>query len=276
MLELFIFSLFLGAIAGLLAGLFGLGGGVIIVPALVWLFSTHQFPAEHIMILAIATSLATIIATSISSILSHQKLGNVLCDSVFRLSPGILFGASIGAMTATFIEENLLKWFFIAYLLYVGFRMAIQPNNDTHLKRPKKWLDYLVGNGIGLLSAFLGIGGGTLTVPYLVSRQTPMKKAVATSSACGLSIAISGTLVYTFLGLKIPNLPEWSFGYIYLPALCGITLCSILTAPIGAKLANKLPAKQLKRYFSIVIFLIAIKMISKEICIFSASYCIFK
>lgn len=260
MYELFLFSMLLGAIAGVLAGLFGLGGGVIIVPALVWLFSTHQFPAEHIMILAVATSLATIIPTSISSVLTHHRFGNILWDRVFRLTPGILFGAGIGAMTANFIDGNLLKCFFIAYLIYVGFRMAIQ-GDGTHLKQSKNWLDYLAGNGIGWLSALLGIGGGTLTVPYLVGRQMPMKNAVAVSSACGLPIAISGTLVYALLGKVELVLPEWSFGYIYLPALCGITLCSILTAPVGAKLANKLPAKQLKRCFSIVIFLIAIKMI---------------
>lgn len=261
MLELFLFSMLLGAIAGVLAGLFGLGGGVIIVPALVLLFSAHHFPAEHIMIVAVATSLATIIPTSISSILTHHKFGNILWDRVFRLTPGILFGAGVGAMTANFINANLLKWFFIAYLIYVSFRMALQVGGNTHLKESKNWLDYLAGNGIGLLSALLGIGGGTLTVPYLVGRQTPMKNAVAVSSTCGLPIAVSGTLVYAFLGGNELFLPEWSFGYIYLPALCGITLCSILTAPIGAKLANKLPAKELKRYFSIVIFLIAIKMI---------------
>lgn len=261
MLELFLFSMLLGAIAGLLAGLFGLGGGVVIVPALVWLFSSYHFPAERIMILAIATSLATIIPTSISSIIMHQKLGNILWDKVFRLIPGILIGAGIGAFIADTIDAELLRRFFIAYLIYVGFRMALQKNTNSQLKKPKNWLDYIAGNGIGILSSLLGIGGGTLTVPYLVSRQIAMKNAVAVSSTCGLSIAISGTLVYTFLGWNQPFLPEWSLGYVYLPALCGIISCSILTAPIGAKLASKLPAKQLKRYFSIVIFLIAFKML---------------
>ncbi|MCK5828985.1 MAG: sulfite exporter TauE/SafE family protein [Methylococcales bacterium] len=261
MLELFLFTMLLGAISGILAGLFGLGGGAIIVPALVWLFSIHHFPAEYIMILAIATSLATIIPTSISTLLMHHKLGNILWDRVFRLIPGIFFGAGVGAMTANYIDAKLLKWFFIAYLIYVGFRMALQVRGNTHFKKSKNWIDYLVGNGIGVLSALLGIGGGTLTVPYLVARQIPMKNAVAVSSVCGLPIALSGTVVYALLGRNESILPEWSFGYIYLPALCGITLCSVLTAPIGAKLANKLPAKQLKRFFSIVIFLIAIKMI---------------
>ncbi len=261
MLELFLFSMLLGAIAGLLAGLFGLGGGVVIVPALVWLFSAHHFPTEQIMIMAIATSLATIIPTSISSIIMHHKLGNILWSKVFRLSPGILVGAGIGAFVADTVDAELLRNFFIAYLLYVGFRMALQNNNSTKLKKTNDWQDYFIGNGIGLLSSILGIGGGTLTVPYLVSRQVAIKNSVAISSACGLPIAVSGTLVYTFLGWNKPFLPEWSLGYVYLPALCGIISSSVLTAPIGAKLAGKLPAHQLKRSFSVVIFLIAFKMI---------------
>lgn len=261
MLELFLLSMLLGAIAGLLAGLFGLGGGVIIVPALVWLFSALQFPNESIMITAVATSLATIIITSISSVISHSRFGAVMWDRVFRLSPGILFGAGIGALIADLVNANALRWFFISYLFYVAIQMAIQKTPVLTTKKGDKWLDYLVGNGIGFLSSLLGIGGGTLSVPYLVGRQIPIKNAVATSSACGFPIAISGTVFYAFLGWDKNFLPEWSLGYIYLPALCGIVTCSILTAPLGAKLANKLPAKKLKRYFSVVIFLIAIKMI---------------
>ena len=259
MLELFLFSMLLGAIAGFLAGLFGLGGGVVIVPALFLLFSTHQFPEGLIMKMAVATSLATIILTSISSIISHHKLGAILWDSVFRLTPGIIIGAGIGASLVNFVAADVLRWFFISYLFYVGFRMALQVQ-PTSKKNNKKWLDYLAGSGTGLLSSLLGIGGGTLTVPYLVSRQFAMKNAVAISSACGLPIALSSTITYILLGQNIQLLPEWSLGYIYLPAFCGIIACSVFTAPLGAILANKLPAKQLKRYFSIVIFLIAFKM----------------
>ncbi len=261
MLELFLLSMLLGAIAGLLAGLFGLGGGVVIVPALIWLFSAQHFPNESIMIMAVATSLATIIFTSISSVISHSKYGNVMWDRVFRLSPGIILGAGIGAMIADYIDANILRWVFISYLLYVGTHMALQKKPFIPPKKADKQLDYLAGNGIGFLSALLGIGGGTLTVPYLASRQVAMKNAVAISSACGLPIAISGSVVYAFLGWDKSTLPEWSFGYIYLPALCGIVTSSALTAPLGAKLANQLPAKKLKCYFSVVIFLIAIKMI---------------
>lgn len=262
--ELFLISLLIGAIAGVLAGLFGLGGGVVIVPALNWLFSAQHYPQQHIMIMAVATSIATIILTSTSSLISHQRLGSIIWGRVFRLSPGILMGAGIGALLAEMVAGEILKWFFISYLCYVGLRMLLatrQVNKGFKEKKAEHWLDYVVGNAIGLLSALLGIGGGTLTVPYLIGRQVPMKNAVAVSSVCGLPIAISGTLAYVYLGWDKTILPEWNFGYINIPAWCGITACSVLTAPLGAKLAHRLPAAKLKRYFSIVLFLIAIKMI---------------
>lgn len=263
MLELFLSSLLLGAIAGVLAGLFGLGGGVIIVPILSELFYTHDFPAEFITIMAVATSLATIIPTSISSIISHNRLNNLLWDRLYHLAPSVLFGAMGGAILANYIDGHSLKSIFIAYLLYVGFHMAtasvVTPSLAVKKDVPTK--DSIVGVGIGLSSALLGIGGGSLTVPYLVSQKVAIKNAVAISSACGLPIAISGAAVYIIMGWDQPGLPEWNLGYIYLPSFLGIILCSTLTAPIGAKLTTQLPAQQLKRYFSLVIFLIAGRML---------------
>ncbi|KAF3982415.1 MAG: sulfite exporter TauE/SafE family protein [Methylococcales symbiont of Hymedesmia sp. n. MRB-2018] len=261
MQEFFLLTMLLGAIAGLLAGLFGLGGGVIIVPALLWLFTEQQFQQQEVMIMAVATSLASIILTSISSLISHHKLGNIIWAKVFKLTPGILLGSAMGAKLTDWITADNLKWFFVSYLVYFGLRMAYQSSSKSSGRKASSWMDYLAGNGIGLISSLLGIGGGTLTVPYLVSRQIAMKNAVAISSVCGLPIALSGTITYVWLGWEKTVLPEWSLGYVYLPAFLGITICSILTAPIGAKLANRLAAKKLKRYFSVVILLIAIKMI---------------
>ena len=263
-LEIFYLSMLLGVVSGLLAGLFGLGGGVIIVPALVWLFSYQQFPHEYMMIMAVATSLATIVPTSIAALLAHHSFGTILWGRVYRLTPGILLGAGGGALVADLIDAGALKGLFIGYLFYVGIRMAMQAQavcSDKRLKANKR-LDYIAGLGIGGLSSLLGIGGGTLTVPYLLSRHLPMKNAVAVSSVCGLPIALSATFVYVFLGENQLYLPVWSFGYVYLPAFSGIAVCSVLTAPLGAAMANKLPAKKLKRYFSLVILLIAIKMIT--------------
>jgi len=261
MLELFLLSMLLGLVAGLLAGLMGLGGGVIIVPALIWLFSVYGFVAELIMIMAIATSLATIVFTAIASILTHQKLGAIQWGFVFRLMPGIVLGAGIGAMVADFIDAGILKKLFVVYLLFVATRMAWPKKAKERRGKAGRWVDYLMGNIIGFVSSIIGIGGGTLTVPYLLSRQLPMKNAVAVSSACGLPIAISGVIAYVMLGWNIDLLPRWSFGYVYLPAMAGIIICSVVFAPVGARLANKLPARKLKKYFSIVLFLIALKMI---------------
>ncbi len=261
MLELFLLSMLIGLIAGVLAGLFGLGGGVLIVPALFWLFTVQQFPADLLMIMAVATSLATIVFTAIASIITHYKLGAIRWGSVARLSPGILIGAGVGAMLADFIEAEILKDVFVGYLLFVSFRMALPKKHKQGLKKSAQWLDYLMGCVIGFLSSILGIGGGTLTVPYLLTRRLEMKNAVAVSSTCGFPIAVSGALMYMLLGYEQGALPAWSLGYIYLPSLLGIVVCSMVTAPVGARLANRLPAQKLKRYFSIVLFLIAGKMV---------------
>ncbi len=261
MQELFLYSMLIGSVAGLIAGLFGLGGGVLIVPALAWLYSAYQFPAEMVMIMAVATSLATIVFTALSAIYTHHRLQAIKWTYVFRLTPGVLLGAGIGSWLADYLAAEELKRLFIIYLLFVGIRMAFPSQQKKRNNINKHGPDYCMGGVIGFVSSLLGIGGGTITVPYLLLRQLQMKNAVAVSSVCGLPIAISSTVSYMLLGWNVELLPKWSLGYIYLPALTGIILCSTLTAPLGAKLANKLPAKQVKRYFSVVLFLIAFKMI---------------
>lgn len=262
MLEIISASMILGAFSGILAGLFGIGGGLIIVPVLLALFSgLNIVHSEQQMIVAIATSLATIVLTSISSILAHHRHGNILWYKVFRLTPGIMIGTAIGAIIADNISNDSLRFIFISYLLYAGLQMALNRKPESGGIKEMKPLDYGAGSIIGLVSSILGIGGGTLTVPFLVACKIPIKNAVAISSACGLPIAIVATASYILLGLQQTQLPQWSLGYIYLPAFLGIVICSILTAPIGAMLAHKLPAAHLKRYFSIVLFVMAIKMI---------------
>ena len=262
MIESFLASLLLGAISGLLAGLFGIGGGLVIVPILLSLFSSLAIIPEHlIMITAIATSLATIVFTSISSILAHHRQQTILWYKVWHLTPNIVIGAALGAMLADEMNAGILRFIFIGYLLYISVQMAFQFKPSFGKIIENKALDVSASFVIGLMSSLLGIGGGTLTVPFLISCKLPMKNAVAISSACGLPIAIAASSSYIFLGLQQQDLPNGSFGYIYLPAFFGIVCCSILTAPMGAKLANKLPAAQLKRYFSILLFLMAGKML---------------
>lgn len=260
MVEVFLLSLLAGALGGFLAGLFGIGGGLVLVPMLAFVFSIQKFPAETVMVMAVATSLATIVLTSISSIIAHHRLGAVLWDKAFRLAPGIMLGSAVGAMIAHFISGDMLRYIFAAFLFYVGVQMALQITPAVGKLRQSLGLDWAVATVIGMVSALLGIGGGTLTVPYLVGCQYPIRNAVAISCVCGLPIALAGTLSYAVLGWNQAGLPEGSLGYVYMPAFVGIVLCSIVTAPLGAKLVHILPAQQLKRYFSILVFVVAIRL----------------
>lgn len=261
MLEIFLWSLLPGAVAGFFAGLFGLGGGAVIVPILVMLLSRQGVVAEQAMLVAVATSLATMLLTSTSSIIAHHRLGATHWRRALRLSPGILFGAVLGAILAEQVGGNVIRCLFVGYLLAVAIQMAWQLAPQRQLRKDRPLLDAAVSVLIGVLSAIVGIGGGTMTVPYLVSRGMAMKNAVATSSVCGLPIALAGTASYAWLGWGRTALPDWSVGYVYLPAFAGIAMCSVLTAPFGAKLANSLPTRRLKRYFSLVLVLLAVKML---------------
>lgn len=261
MLEIFLYCLGAGSCAGLLAGLFGIGGGIILVPILIWLFKMQSIGGESLVVMAIATSLATINITSISSVYAHHRLGAIHWQTVMRLAPGILIGSIIGTVIADQLPGKILKLFFAIYLLIVALQMALQikPKADSiHFSAP---VLISAGGVIGTLSAILGIGGGTLTVPFLVKCRLPMRNAVAISSACGLPIAVAGTLSYALLGWHKTNLPMHSFGYVYLPAFFGIIFTSVLFAPIGAKLAHTIPTQTLKRIFAVFLFIVGIRLL---------------
>lgn len=261
MVEIFLASLLLGSLAGLSAGLFGIGGGVLVVPFLSWLFRAHQFETEQIMLMAVATALASALFTSAASVRTHFRLGNIVWPRVLRLAPTLFAGAAGGAALAEYISAGVLRNLFIAYLLYTSFQMARPKKTAPTPGKLPGGFDYPIGLFIGGLSAILGIGGGSMNVPYLAHTGLPMKNAVATSSACALPIAFSAAASYIFLGWQNLSLPPDSIGYVYLPAFWGITVTGVFTAPIGARLAHRLPARQLKRYFAAVLLLIALKML---------------
>ncbi len=261
MTSIFTASLLVGAIAGLLAGLFGIGGGIVIVPVFAWLFEQVGFPADKIMLFAIATSLATIIPTSIASSLAHHRRQNLLMPWVRKLLPGVVAGSFIMTLIAARLSATLLRNLFILYLLYVATTLFLQKKPVLWLKKSWPGMDFIAALIIGGLSTLLGIGGGTLNVPYLLGRNLKMKNAVAVSSACGLPIAVTGSLGYILVGWNQPDLPDFSSGYIYWPAFLGVVLTSVFTASVGAKIASHLPAQHLKRYFSILLYLIAAKML---------------
>lgn len=262
MLELFISYIALGVIAGFVAGLLGVGGGLIIVPALILIFEANDFTSQAIVHIAIGTSLATIIFTSLSSIYAHHFTHKaVRWDIVKQLTPGIIIGALLGALIADFISAKSLQRFFGLFELFVATQMAL--NIKPHASRSLSGFGgmFVAGSGIGTISSIVGIGGGTLTVPFLAWCNIKMQQAVATSSACGLPIAIAGCVGYVLTGWNEVSLPEYTFGYVYGPAFISIVISSMLFAPVGAWLAHRLSAAKLKRAFSLVLFILGIKMI---------------
>jgi uncharacterized membrane protein YfcA len=256
-----IIYLLLGAFAGLVAGLLGVGGGLIIVPVLVFIF-TDQGLAEHLIVhLAVGTSLATIVFTSISSVRAHHQHGAVLWPVFWQLTPGIVVGAWLGAAFADVLASDQLRRFFGVFELLVAIQMTFNVKPRPHRQLPNRAGMFGAGGVIGAISAIVGIGGGTMTVPFLVWCNVAMRKAVATSSACGLPIAIAGATGFIVTGWNAIDLPAYSSGYVYWPAFLGIVIASILTAPIGARLAHRLPAAQLKRIFAILLYILGLRML---------------
>ncbi len=246
-----------------MAGLFGIGGGLIIVPALVAIFSYLGFDNSITMHLAIGTSLATIIFTSISSIWAHNKKNAVLWSVVKKLALGIMIGATAAGLIADLIPSKGLQWFFAFFEFYVAVQMILNIKPDASRQLPGNTGMLGAGTMIGSVSSFVGIGGGTLTVPFLMWCNISIHKAIATSAACGLPIAVAGTLGFIISGWGDAALPNHSLGYIHLPSLLGIVSTSILFAPLGAKLAHRLPVKPLKRAFAGLLFLLAFYMFSR-------------
>jgi uncharacterized membrane protein YfcA len=251
----------LGAFAGLMAGLLGVGGGLIIVPVLAGIFQHQQMSAAVIMHLAIGTSLATIVVTSVSSVRAHHQRGAVLWPVVWRLTPGIVIGAWLGAAVADALPSAVLSKIFAVFVLVVAAQMAFGAKPAPHRELPGAPGMLATGGVIGAVSAIVGIGGGSLTVPFLTWCNTPMRQAVATSAACGLPIALAGAIGFIVTGLNAAELPAWSLGYVYGPALVGVAFASMLSAPLGAKLAHTLPAEVLKKVFAVFLTLIGVRML---------------
>lgn len=249
--------LLIGSLSGLLAGLFGVGGGVVMVPALILVFTPLNLGGDWIPHLAVGTSLATIIGTGAASAYAHHRRDGVRWDLAGRLAPGIVIGAWAGAGLAALIPDFWLKRVFAVFLLFVGMRMLIRVRSQHSRPLPGTAGLWGVGGGIGMLSALVGIGGGTLTVPFLSGRGIEMRQAVGTSAACGLPIAIAGAMGFMVAGWGSAGLPELSTGFVYWPAVWIMLLASIPTAPLGARLAHALPVDVLKRLFGVLLLLVA-------------------
>lgn len=262
-MEQLVIFLATGAIAGVMAGLFGVGGGLIIVPALAWLMPRQGVDSSVVMQLAIGTSLAVISATSISSTLAHHKRSGVLWPVLQRLAPGLVTGAITGGFVADALSGGTLKNIVGIGALLVSLQMALDLQPQTPRKpRPLGNVELIsVGAVIGILAALIGIGGGSLTVPYLSMRGVGMREAVGTAAAAGMPIAWAGAIGFMLAGHGQAHLPAWTLGYVSLTGFIGIATASVLTAPLGAKLAHTLPPKLLKRAFALMLFLIGLGML---------------
>jgi uncharacterized membrane protein YfcA len=252
----------IGAVAGIMAGLLGIGGGLIIVPVLFALFlSTGQADTSVAMHVSIGTSLATIVLTSISSILAHQKHRAILWQVVIRITPAILLGGLAGALIAGILPGSVLRIGFAVFLLLVAVQMLIGRAPSSHRSLPGFAGMSVVGSVIGAISAIMGIGGGTMSVPFLIWCNVEARKAVATSAAIGLPIALSGTVGFIIAGLGKAGLPSLSLGYVNIPAFVCIVIASVVSAPIGARYAHRIPHAKLKRIFAVFLLILAIRMI---------------
>jgi len=252
--------LLIGSLAGFLAGLLGVGGGVVLVPILVWLFHTNQIVAsDNLMQVVIGTTLATIVITSIASITAHHRHQAIIWNIVWQLTPGIIIGALCGAFIANVLPSEFLYNFFAIFILLVAIQLVFNIYPAKHRRLPNKLIITTVGAIIGSVSSLVGIGGGSMTVPFLVWYNISVRNAIATSAACGFPIALAGTFGFIIIGWQYTETAH--FGYIYWPALVGIAPTSLLFAPLGAKVAHTISTTILKRFFAVFLVIVGCKML---------------
>ncbi|TFZ07509.1 sulfite exporter TauE/SafE family protein [Ramlibacter henchirensis] len=254
----------LGIGTGFLAGLLGIGGGMVLVPFLTLMLSAHGVPPDLTVKMAIATSMATIIFTSISSVRAHHKRGAVRWDIVKRLAPGIVIGSLIGSLGVfSVIKGSALAVFFGLFVGFSATQMFLDKKPKPTRQMPGTAGTVAAGGVIGFLSGLVGAGGGFISVPFMTWCNVAIHSAVATSAALGFPIAVANVVGYIASGLRVENLPPASFGYIWLPGLVVIAVCSVFTAPLGARAAHALPVARLKRIFASILYLLAAYMLYK-------------
>lgn len=270
-MDIFIlYYLVAGAFAGLLAGVFGIGGGMIIVPALIYIFTAQGIPDAALTHIGIGTSLATIIVTSISSLRAHNRRGAVNWSVWKRMAPGLVIGSLIGAGVASVIQGNSLQAIIGVGAFLVGLKMLFMKNKgleeNDFSKLPSPIGQTGLGAFIGVVSAIFGIGGGTLTVPFLSNYGLKIQNAVGTSAACGLPIASAGAIGFLvfgqFLDASVKEaLPSGVLGFVHVYAFVCVSFASFFTARVGAILAHKLPAATLKKSFAILLLIVGIRLV---------------
>ncbi|ULR31203.1 sulfite exporter TauE/SafE family protein [Dickeya fangzhongdai] len=251
----------LGAVVGFMAGLLGIGGGGIMVPVLTALFAAQGVETSHLVHLALGTSMAAIVITAISSLRTHHQHQAVLWPVVWRITPAILVGTFAATWLAALLPTRALAIFFSCFMAYVSLQMVLNIKPKPHRQLPGVPGMSLAGLIIGGISALVAIGGGSLTVPFLTWCNVRIQQAIGTSAAVGLPIALSGALGYVINGWSATGLPAFSVGYVSLPAVVLISAVSFFTAPVGARLAHRLPVATLKKAFAGLLLLLSLKML---------------
>ncbi|MFN0006233.1 MAG: sulfite exporter TauE/SafE family protein [Burkholderiaceae bacterium] len=255
----------LGLVTGFLAGLLGIGGGMVMVPFLTFIISLHDVNTDLSVKMAIATAMTTIVFTSISSVRAHQAKGNVKWDVVKQLTPGLLIGSAITSLGVfNYLHGAYLGIIFALFITFSATQIFLDKKPSASRQFPAKWGGLIAGIVIGFISGLVGAGGAFISVPFMLLCNIPILNAVATSAALGFPIAASNALGYIYAGSSVPNLPPHSFGYVWLPGLIMIASMSVLTAPYGARTAQIWPVKRLKQFFASILYILAVYMIFKS------------
>jgi uncharacterized membrane protein YfcA len=252
----------IGTAVGFFAGLLGIGGGAVMVPMLVLVFTAQGLPSGHILHIALGTAMAAIVFTSISSMRAHHAHGAVDWGIARAMAPGMLAGAFLAALAAGFIAKRPLGLLFTALVFYAATQILfdLRPRRSRELPRPPGL--FAAGATIGAVASLLAAGGAFLCIPFLAWCSVPLRRAIGTASAVGLPIAAAGTLGYVLQGLRAEALPPLSLGFVYLPALALVVVTSMLAAPVGARLAHRLPVKRLRIVFALLLYALALRMLA--------------
>jgi len=250
-----------GALVGFAAGLLGIGGGAVMVPLLVWVFTTHGLPAEHAVHIALGTALAAMVFTSVASMRAHHAHGAVDWIIARAMSPGMLAGSFVAALIAGFIPTRPLALAFTLLVFGAATQILLDVKPPGNRELPGTAGLFGAGALIGAVSSLLAAGGAFMTIPFLAWCKVPLRRAIGTAAANGLPIAIAGTAGYVLNGLRVSGLPAFSVGYVYLPALALVVATSMTAAPLGARLAHRLPIKRLRTVFAMLLYVFALRML---------------
>ena len=262
LLEIFLY-LILGTFSGVLAGLFGIGGGIVIIPTFFYIFSFLGFPSEILSHMVLGSSLGVIVFSSISSTFSHSNRGVVNWKLIKMVAPSICVGSALGGLTAGNINSDTLQGLVSLFLLIASIQLIFEFPPPTQNPRTSIFGPVVAGGGIGWLSGIFGIGGGIFSVPYFYHRGLKMMNAIGTSAACGIPIAVSGTISYIYIGFDEVILPDNSWGYVYLPAALTVGVVSSLTARFGVKIAHRMKQKKLRIAFAFLVMIMALNLLTR-------------